>query len=664
MRGTGTTTPAPASTPGATAPAPAPDAPGSARIGNRRKSILSPLPMRPLGDVGKGQGAKGGMMASGSRAALGIMTSVGEKALETTLDSTSKALAMYKERLSNLIQANAELQQQCQEQEKDAIEVMGALRDQMDRKDREIIALRSTIDANHAQTEHDKQEIHNSYARKIEELGGIILDKESSIRLMEQEVAAVKDFKKKRAELMKEIESQKTQMTEMERRFKESMVRMERKFFEEKVRMQKETNRRISELAAKAHQEAVAALDETTKDMYRENVRLVEALKSHMSATEELTKQNSRLSAHNMQLVQEKEMNDLIVRDKIISAKNQNQLIRDLESKVVTLEQTLSHVVREFEVEREILRKKAHQELDDIKRIAAQLKLNLDRKAQEMRHIKRLALHLVDQRTDVEKFFMDALDHVRRQIAAERANERKQRIDHYTQLARQALDGNRPNGGGGLKRQNGPRPASRASVAFANDGRPQSASASASPPSATAEPMADGQQVKVSDLSWTDKERVLRVLFARMNGLIKDDEKERTGAGRTAATEAQMKRELLGGSRDSSDGSMSGGVRDSDDVFGREDGDEADWVDQDEFPAGRTIEDDEIGSRDTPANGEVSVAGVRDFSSGEGLNKGIDQHPQPGAAPPASSPPPPLAVPTIIVPDIIEGDEDEGAGGQ
>ncbi|KAI9224247.1 hypothetical protein BC828DRAFT_373928 [Blastocladiella britannica] len=572
------------STPGkATTPGPgsqSADAPGSA--GERRKSTVAPRNTSPT-----------------KPRAEGAVTN-GERALESTLESTSKALALYKERLTNLIQTNAELQQQCQDQEKDAIEIMGALRDQIEKKDREIISLRSSIDQSSMSVSREKQDIHHSYARKIDELNGTILDKENALRLMEQEVAAVKDFKKKRADMMKEIEGQKNQMTEMERRFKESMVRMERKFFEEKVRMQKDTNRKISELAAKAQHEAVVSLDDTTKDMFRENVRLVEALKSHMGATEELQRQNGKLSSANIALMQEKEMNDLIVRDKIIASKNQNQLIRDLEAKIVTLEQTLSHVVREFEVEREILRKKARQEMDDIKRVAAQLKLNLDRKSQEMMHIKRLAIYILDQRTEVEMFFMDALDHVRHEIARERATERHRRVDHYTRLARKAI---RPHG----KRASVVAKASRQqqqslgkaekseqtassvlsllSVSGSKVGsdtagvkseidepnvlhtdesltssgpelRPPSRSEAINglpePDYEPAPTVAAAAKVELSDLAWPDKERVLRVLFARMNGLIADknnnDPPRRTAA--EAAEAARKELVAVGGNED------------------------------------------------------------------------------------------------------------------
>ncbi|KNE56801.1 hypothetical protein AMAG_02577 [Allomyces macrogynus ATCC 38327] len=501
----------------------------AAAAGSRRRSVVSPAPR-----ASQTSGAAGASTTNpvlGSRNALATTpASAGERALEVTLETTSKALAMYKERLGNLIQVNSELQNQCQEQEKDAIEVMGALRDEVEKKDREIIALRTALDQHRLASEQQAKDIHASYARRTEDLNSIITEKEAVIKIMEQEVAAVKDFKRKRAELMKEVESQKTQMAEMERRFKESMVRMERKFFEEKVRLQKETHRKIADLAAKAHREALATLDETTKDMCRENVRLAEALKAHMAATEDLTRANAKLGAQNAHLAQEKDMNDVIVRDKIIAAKNQNQVIKDLEGKVVTLEQTLSHVVREFEVERAILRSTAREELDEVKRLAAQLKLNLDRKTQEMRYIKKLANHILEQRTDVETFFMDALDHVRQEIARAQTQERKRRVQEYSQHLRAHHSGVH----GGMVAV----PPVSLDTAVQHARQPRNASPAGSVASSSTrslsrhrrghtrdEPVDAGPTpvIDVASLSWEDRERVLRVLFARMNGLLKDE---------------------------------------------------------------------------------------------------------------------------------------------
>jgi rubrerythrin len=45
----------------------------------------------------------------------------------------------------------------------------------------------------------------------------------------------------------------KKELADTEQQHKDTVMRMERKFFEEKIRLQKEANRKISELASKAH---------------------------------------------------------------------------------------------------------------------------------------------------------------------------------------------------------------------------------------------------------------------------------------------------------------------------------------------------------------------------------------------------------------------------
>lgn len=53
---------------------------------------------------------------------------------------------------------------------------------------------------------------------------------------------------------MKELETQKLELLDVEKRHKEVVSRIEKRFFEEKIRLQKDANRKISELANKAHQ--------------------------------------------------------------------------------------------------------------------------------------------------------------------------------------------------------------------------------------------------------------------------------------------------------------------------------------------------------------------------------------------------------------------------
>ncbi|OUM58075.1 hypothetical protein PIROE2DRAFT_16740 [Piromyces sp. E2] len=54
---------------------------------------------------------------------------------------------------------------------------------------------------------------------------------------------------------MQELERKNNDMIEIEKTNKDKIERLEKKFFEEKVRLQNETNKKLAELASKAHED-------------------------------------------------------------------------------------------------------------------------------------------------------------------------------------------------------------------------------------------------------------------------------------------------------------------------------------------------------------------------------------------------------------------------
>ncbi|KAJ3398219.1 hypothetical protein HDV05_002656, partial [Chytridiales sp. JEL 0842] len=144
-----------------------------------------------------------------------------------------------------------------------------------------------------------------------------------------------------------------------------------------------------------------------------------------------------------------------------------------------------------------------------------------------MKHIKRLAQHVLDQRTDLERFFMDALAHVRENVQKEKESRRKLAQADYNKRMRDVLS-----------QKTLPYPAVQSfrpqPLPHAQGSTHAIAQALLRPPTGF-EPPPPSSKVDIADLLWTDKERVLRLLFAKMNGvaLVKDgptgDEVEYSG---------------------------------------------------------------------------------------------------------------------------------------
>ena len=91
-----------------------------------------------------------------------------------------------------------------------------------------------------------------------------------------------------------------------------------------------------------------------------------------------------------------------------------------MQEKIETLEKSLSHVVNEFESEQKAIVAQSHIENESATNEIKKLQRTLELKTREAAKIKKLAKNILDQRTEMERFFLEALEHVKLEIAANR----------------------------------------------------------------------------------------------------------------------------------------------------------------------------------------------------------------------------------------------------
>ncbi|KAJ3269396.1 hypothetical protein HDV01_001437 [Terramyces sp. JEL0728] len=456
--------------------------------------------------------------------------------------------------LEKTASTNETLQENLISQEKDALQVIAALHKESEKKDSQIKDLLINAKRVEENAEKARETVMQEYTQKVEDMAAILNEKEAAFKIMQQEFTVIKDFRRKRHDLLKELEESKAELLDTERRHQEIITRLEKKFFEEKIRLQKEANEKISELATKAHKEAVSNLKHTTKDVYKENIRISEALLYHVQDGQELGRINTDLETQNKQLLQEKELHSVIVKEKIIHSRNQELELKQLKQKIQNMEHALTHVVTEFEQERQLIGQLAKKELEEVKKVVSDLTNRLTTKAVEMKHIKvfhskqkRLAQHILDQRTELEVFFMESLETVKDEQRKLKVEEMKRNQDKYKQNMRDVLKNTiipplKP-----LK----PIPGSEIHQTLKLGANKEF------------EP-APKPKVDIKELSWEDKEKILRILFAKMNGISLANEQEKKASGvdrdldkaskhRTGflETEAKYTRNLLNSAGDS-----------------------------------------------------------------------------------------------------------------
>ena len=97
-------------------------------------------------------------------------------------------------------------------------------------------------------------------------------------------------------------------------------------------------------------------------------------------------------------------------------------LIRSLlQAKVVQLEQSLTVLVQEFQQEKQSLEQSHTSRHAQMEAELQGLQRRCQLQDRETLHVKKLARKILDQRTEVEEFFLNALAHVKKEIETNRS---------------------------------------------------------------------------------------------------------------------------------------------------------------------------------------------------------------------------------------------------
>ncbi|XP_009426396.1 basal body-orientation factor 1 isoform X10 [Pan troglodytes] len=319
--------------------------------------------------------------------------------------------------------------------------------------------------------------------------------------MIHTELKAVRQFQKRKIQVERELDDLKENLRNTERIHQETLRRLESRFFEEKHRLEQEAEKKIIMLAERAHHEAIVQLNDAGRNVFKENVYLQKALAYHLKETDALQKNSQKLQESHTLLLHQKEINDLLVKEKIMQLVQQRSQIQTLQKKVVNLETALSYMTKEFESE--VLKLQQHAMIENQ---AGQVEIDklqhlLQMKDREMNRVKKLAKNILDERTEVERFFLDALHQVKQQILISRK--------HYKQIAQAAFN---------LKMRAACTGRTEYPKIRTFDGREHSTN-SVNQDLLEAEKWTHIEgNVDIGDLTWEQKEKVLRLLFAKMNG--------------------------------------------------------------------------------------------------------------------------------------------------
>ena len=340
------------------------------------------------------------------------------------VDISKKSRNDYRNACKNLAVMNQKLTNDMQGTEKHSIDLMSQLKSDDLRKNAEIVKLEQKLRDFDTNAKSEKKKIHETYTDEINQLSIENNEKDQEIQILQNELQKVKEFRQNKQKMREEINIFKNYLDKTTENHEVTVHDMESKFQAEKVKLEKEAANKISELAERAHKDAVTNLDEVTRQVYQDNVRLTDALKKHNFENEGLKSENKKLTETTFSLSESILENDKKVKSKILEAKSLKENRIDLKNAIKSLEHQFEEnlSITEYETTQAI---SSHENRNiELQQQIHSLSRMLQLQAHEMRKLRRSANNVLNERSDIEKYLVNALN-----LVKENQNEEKKEFD-------------------------------------------------------------------------------------------------------------------------------------------------------------------------------------------------------------------------------------------
>ncbi|KAG2374316.1 hypothetical protein C9374_010886 [Naegleria lovaniensis] len=411
---------------------------------------------------------------------------VQNKALEIEgLKAKTKALQTYKEMYEKLKQEHDAFVEELKHREAESIQVANFLRKDLELKNRTILQHQKDLSEN---TQHHKQLV-TKLEKQLEEakqrFSEDLLTKDTELLNLEKALS-LQDELKKELEKYKQLYHEKEQENEQIRKFFDAeLTKSKQIFIKETMRSRKEESGIQEQFEREVEERALQLIDEKSRSIYEQNILLKAQLEECQQELRECSQEKEKYKQENKNLTRTIEMNKDLLKEYTKQCFNLSKELRTMNQKYDT-EKVFVDLEKRFNEEKHDLKEKYEQQIKDLEKKRDELSKILQIRNRELNHIRKIGKKLLEQRTELEMFFNEALGTVKEQLKNPPSSSN---VVTYAKTQVEELRGQ------------------------TNQSLPPISKSPVLPP--------DQQppQPSFPSLSWQDKEKVLKILFDKINGI-------------------------------------------------------------------------------------------------------------------------------------------------
>lgn len=342
--------------------------------------------------------------------------------VRSALEATNLAL---KARLDELGREQSVLKETRQELARDAKDFLEYSSKELRSRSDENSSLREQLAELEVTRELQVKELRTEYAELEShakaELEALETDLNAKINERDGRLLRAQQFLDMRDELEAKMAEQEATIERQKVQHAEDVAELERKLIVQRVEFERETEANFQAMKVKAKQEVLKEMDEETKRIFLENKRMSRELEIQTSETTSLSHERSSLADSERTLKRDLELMQDAEKQWANTSAGRDRANRDLSVRCSELEGLLIKERKERVAEYSTLMRAIERETEDMRLELAGLRSLQALKNRELRTIKKLAQIVLSQRTEVEQFFLDALTQVKLEVARKKA---------------------------------------------------------------------------------------------------------------------------------------------------------------------------------------------------------------------------------------------------
>jgi hypothetical protein len=435
------------------------------------------------------------------------------KAYKISRQLDQERIDFLAKRIEELLKGNNELRASSSRNEKDTHDIVLYFQREMEMKDDIIARLNEELIKRETQLKYEVEKMRTKFDEEKDEIikrtDYTIVDLTQRLEKAEADLNSLVLYQQEKDKHEAKVTALEKSLSDQRQEMFDSLDEQERKFLEENAKKLQEMDEQKLAFRELALKEAREAMGQEAKKILSENTRMYEELKFQNTITAELQGDKAKLEEE----LAKSKREFAIISDKEIEYAHQGYFkgkeIKALRERVEHLEKQQAVNLERFKHKTKEIKATVHRELEEATLDAAGLRRLLKIKNKELHRMKTLAATILSQRTETEQFFLESLHEVKSLIK----NDRKRSHVETNIVLNKLRSGS---GTSGVSKS------AKAQVTAFPPIKVKGTNLHYLDARGNSEiPLGSNEDVKIKDLSWDDKELVLRVLFAKMNGVQK-----------------------------------------------------------------------------------------------------------------------------------------------